>query len=303
MKRMLISVLLGAILLIPGCGASGDVAAPEEEEVIEETDIEEDVEEPAQEAVEEEPATEEEPEIEEVIEESPATEEEEEEEPAEEVKVPKAEFKGSNLTIECNADSGNTTYSITVDVQNVGNLAGEYKFTPRLDTRYLEEIKVSLKPGEKKTITLTEAQVLVGNLLKSYNTGTTSKREYFLTAAGCREEFEFPFAEDVLQLISTYGVKYADGYIDLIGRVVNISDKILENVEIVVRNYAEDGKFINEESTLIAYHTLEIGKESSFHIVYYSPDTKKYSVYFRYQNGDRIRTDYGEYEVYRPPEK
>ena len=131
MKKLLLSILLGIVLAVPGCGPSGDIAAPEEEEeVAEETAEEEDT---AQ-TVEEEAADEEEPELEEVVEEVPADEEEEAEEPAEEVAVPKAEFKSSNLMIVHNEEVGMSSYTVTVDVRNVGDLVGKYSFKPRVGT-------------------------------------------------------------------------------------------------------------------------------------------------------------------------
>lgn len=69
--------------------------------------------------------------------------------------------------------------------------------------------------------------------------------------------------EDMLQLISQSCAK-EHGYAIVSGQVKNISDKPLENVEVVVSALAEDGTQITTDTALIEYNPVLSGQTSPF---------------------------------------
>lgn len=69
--------------------------------------------------------------------------------------------------------------------------------------------------------------------------------------------------EDMLQLISQSCTK-EHGYAIVSGQVKNISDKSLENVEVVVSALTEDGTQITTDTALIEYNPVLAGQTSPF---------------------------------------
>ena len=143
-------------------------------------------------------------------------------------------------------------------------------------------------------------QELICSLAAKYSTGVTTKQTISVSVGNCHKQVTFPEVELLLQLVSTYGQKYGDEKLVMHGQVKNISDENLEDVEAVINNYSKEGELVFTMSNLIARNPIEPGQTSSFDVSGYSREARRYKVYFRFKSGDRIPTDYGEHEVYRP---
>ncbi len=299
MKRMIFIIVLSAVLIFTGCATQSGITTGEEKVADEETNEEEDVVEEVTDEDDAEKITEESS-IDEVIE-KVDTEKEVIEEPVAEPKPPAAKFKPSNLQITHTPEVSETSYTVTINVQNTGDLKGIYRFKPKVNDELLETtVEVELSPGQSRNITLTEVEELICSFAARYKNGEIFKQTHSVRVEGCYEKITFPKVEYLLQLLSTFGQKYGEEQIVMHGQVKNISEKNLDDVEAVIELFSENGELVSTMSKLIARNPIEPGQTSSFDVTDYSREAKRYIVYFRYKEGDRIPVDYGEYEAYRP---
>jgi len=307
MKRVLLSVLVIVALLMVGCNTPSESVTPEqvpspvkteaEKEVATEeaTDEETSSEEKASEEAD---TTKEEPAKEEATGEPPA-----EDKPAEETQPPKepeprpAIFSASNLKITQSTDENETTYTVTVDVKNSGDLKGTYSLVCKVDGEKMDTISVDLSSNQKKTITLTEAQAHISLMAKQYKKQEINDRTCKVNVGYTSKTVTFPELEYMLQLLSSKGTIWNESTLGLTGKVKNISGISMEDVEAVVDTYNSDGELISTESTPIYRNPLESDQISDFEIdvIVKVQDMKTYMVWFKFKSGEKIPTDYSQW--------
>lgn len=119
-----------------------------------------------------------------------------------------------------------TAYSVTVDIENVGGSKGIYQLTCKVDDEEMEPIEVELNPGEKRTVTLSEAQTNIRVLVVLYGIDEEVEQEHTISVDGLSTTITLTKPAYQLQLLSTHDEREY-GYITMHGEVKNISDKSL----------------------------------------------------------------------------
>jgi len=276
MKRILIPILISVVLIMGACG-----------EVTEEQTIKEEA---TEEEVVEEEAIEEEVVEEEVIEEEVVEEEVTEEEAAEPTPEP-AKFVLNNLRITL--DESETEYSISVDITNIGGLRGDYQGRAKVDGENMDLINIKLDPGEKRTVTLTEAQNRISLLATQYKNGDIDQQECDISIGSCSETVTFPKPRYMLKLLYSRGMIGFGNRLAITGGVKNISNESLADVEVLIEFYDADQKLIATVSGLIYKNPLEPDQTSSFDIESSGP-ASNYLISFRFKGGNEILTDFSE---------
>ena len=106
----------------------------------------------------------------------------------------------------------------------------------------------------------------------------------FLTSPAIAE------SDYLLQLMDK-NVVIDGGYVQVVGRVKNISDKSLKNVTAVVEFYDGSNKFINYDSTIIEYNPILPGQVSPFQVyTAHVSGMKKFEISFKFILGGQIPT-------------
>jgi len=299
MKRVLLSVFVSVLLLISGCGAPSESEIPEQESPPVETEAVEEA--PKEEPIPEKPATEE-PVSQEPEPESPTTEEPipKEPEPEKSVTKPKptpAKFVLTNLQAIPTPDLGEMSYGVSVDIQNTGGLRGVYTIMSKFWDEQMEPIEIELNPGQKKTVTLSEAQAEISSVAMIYKRGWIKQKEHPISAGDLSLTVTFPELDYKLHSTLTTGESLGgfDGeYLIFKGRVKNISDESIKDVEVVViaQGYSDRVKVSINSSALIKHNPILPGQTSSFEVKLRLELPETYQIFFRFLNGDTIPTEY-----------
>ena len=285
MKRILLSIVVMGVLLVSGCGAPTAMESPEQ--------IPSPIEALPEEAATEEPVAEEE-----ATEEEAAEEEATEEEATQPEPTP-ARFVATNLQVISAPEVSETSYSVTVDVQNTGGLKGVYHLRCKVDDEEMEPVRVELNPGEKKTIVLTEAQTKISSLAVKYKNGEIGQKKHVISVTALLSKtVTFPEPAYKLQLIRACGTQWSNGDEKIVvdGEVKNISDESLSHVKALVELYTNDGKLLKTASKLIDRNPIAPGQTSGFGVTVhaYLRDVARYKLFFIFSSGDTIPTDRSE---------
>ena len=277
MKRILLPILVIGVLLLSSCIVIQAPGSDTKEEVTEE---------PAP----EETATEE-PALKPAAKEAP-TEEPTPEEPITQPEPEPAKFELTNLKITPAPDVSETTYKVSVDIQNTGGTRGKYQIKSKVNDQEMDVIEVELDPGAKKTVTLIEAQKRISLLATQYNEGQVYQQTHTVSTGSLSQTVTFPKLDYKLQLLSSAGTLYGDEKVVINGQVKNISNESLKDVEAVIVSYDSEGAIIATMSNLIWRNPIEPGQTSAFDVQSNAYFAKRYRIYFRFKDGDRILTDY-----------
>jgi len=294
MRRTFLTVLVIGILMMSACSTPvtepDTPALPDEKEATEEPATEE----PAgEEPVDEEP-TDEEPADEEPADEEPTDEEPATEEPAYQEPKP-AYFSRTNLQIEQTPEVSDTSYTVSVDVQNTGGMLGVCTLTPTVNGENVETIEVQLNPGQKKTVILTETQEKICSLAMDYKNTNIFKSKHEVALKGLRKTVTFPRPDYKLQLLVTQGKVINNDILEVTGRIKNISGEELKKVEVVAEFFTDEGELITSKRTMINRNPLPPDEISTFEVSHNAINVGRYRVYFQFYAGDRIPTDYSQW--------
>jgi hypothetical protein len=91
--------------------------------------------------------------------------------------------------------------------------------------------------------------------------------------------------------LSDWSCSQEHGYSTAEGRVKNISDKPLHNIQVVAEHFAKDGTFITSDSALIEYNPIMPGQTSPFKaLTPYNPLMAKCNVSFKTLSGSFVGT-------------
>ena len=91
--------------------------------------------------------------------------------------------------------------------------------------------------------------------------------------------------------VETFNCGHEHGYTVTEGRVKNISDKPLKNVEAVVENLAADGTFISADTAIIEYNPVMPGQSSPFKVMgNHNPLMKSCTLSFKSLMGGALGT-------------
>ena len=213
-----------------------------------------------------------------------------------------AKFVVTNLQVIPSPDVSETSYSISVDIENTGGLKGIYQLISKVDDEGMEPIEVELNPNEKKTVTLSGAQTEISFLAMMYRITEKKgkheiEKEHVVSVDGLSVTVTFPEPPSEpeptykLQLLSTNDERAYD-YITIYGQVKNISNESLENVMAVVEYYTSDGTFVKSDDALIDYNPILPNQTSPFEVITTdNPAIKRYSVSFKFLFGGTIPTE------------
>lgn len=203
-----------------------------------------------------------------------------------------AEFIVSNLQI-IEPQGNETFYSITVDVENIGDTQGIYELIPKVNGVEIENgiVEVELNLGEKKTIALEYLEILVGALATGYQSDGTGGKEHTISIGSLSQTIIFPEPSQpayALQLLSSINER-AYSYITMSGEVKNISGSRLENVLAVVSYYTEDDTFVKSADALIDYNPILSGQTSPFEVITTdNPAITRFRISFKFLFGGTI---------------
>jgi len=222
-------------------------------------------------------------------------------EPPEPVKVTPARFTVTNLRVTLAPIASETPCTISVDITNSGGARGTYQLRCRVGNEEMETIEVQLNPGEKETVTLSEAESVILALATQYITGEIEENEHVLSADGLStrvdlDELAPPKPTVMLQLLWSRAM-YGIGIL-ITGEVKNISDESLKDVEVVIEFYDKDRKLVQTVSSLIKKNPLKPGETSKFEFqAIQEADVHQeggvYNLYFRFRSGEKIPFELG----------
>jgi len=225
--------------------------------------------------------------------------------------VKPAEFVVSNLQVVPAPDLGEDYYRITVDIENVGALQGIYQLRGKVNDEEMEPVKMELAASERKTATLIGTESTIHGLASNYKDEEIDQREHVVSIEGLSESITFaarpppkstyappptpayalpPKPVVKLQLLNYAGWTEGGTLVYSQGEVKNNSDESLADVEVVIRLYNYERKFITSGSALIDKNPLLPGQTSGFLV---SADNGgavqgSYSLYFRFLSGNTI---------------
>ncbi|MFC2006250.1 CARDB domain-containing protein [Chloroflexota bacterium] len=116
-----------------------------------------------------------------------------------------ATFLVTNLIATQAADVSETSYDVSIDIQNTGGLSNVYTLRLEVNDEEMKPVEVQLNAGEKQTVALTEAQTLLYSLAMAYKKGWVDSNEYSISVLPSRDistTVTFPELAYKLQFIS-----------------------------------------------------------------------------------------------------
>lgn len=213
--------------------------------------------------------------------------------------APPAAYKLTNLKAEKVPDGSANEYWVSVEVENVGGQPGIFIPAYRIDNgkETQEDKKISLNPGDTKTIQLIHLQWDLTQLGAAYDSLVIEEKQHMIFCGDLKLSVTLAERPALMLLQLTDNIDGNGGNITVSGDVKNVSNTTFERVIAVVDIRVTDQKIIwiyKSPEAPVDSQPLTPGKAASFKIV--TPDNiphnlsyDGYRVTFKDAAGNSIR--------------